>query len=171
MGKNTREPTGNSGFRGTLAPGGRVTRGGVALLFLLGLLCTLAGAVPLLLALPVLLNSEETLATVTAIEQLPDPGEYRAWVEFTTHAGQPIRVSSDFADRRRVRRLVPGQQVKLYYARTDPQRVELHTRQTFWVNGRLWLIPGIFMLWLSGQAWQSRKLPPNPPNKRRHKNS
>lgn len=147
----------DSRFRGTLAPGGRVTRSGVILLFLLGLLCTLAGAVPLLRALPVLLDSEETLATITTIEQLPEPTEYRAWVEFTTRTGQPIRVSSDFADRRRTRRLVPGQQLKVYYSRTNPQRVELYTRQTFWVGGWLWLIPGLFMLWLSGQAWQTRQ--------------
>lgn len=146
----------DSRFRGTLAPGGRVSRGGVILLFLLGLLCTLAGAVPLIRALPVLLDSEKTLATVTAIEQLPEPKEYRAWVEFTTRTGQPIRVSSDFADRRRTRRLVPGQQLKVYYSRTNPQRVELYTRQTFWVGGWLWLVPGLFLLWLSGQAWQSR---------------
>lgn len=148
MGKNTRKTTGN--------PGGRAPRGAIVLLFLLGLLCTLAGAVPLLRALPVLLDAEETLATVTAIDQLPDPKEYRAWVEFTTRAGQPIRVSSDFADRRRTRRLVPGQQLKVYYSRTDPQRVELYTPQNFWVHGWLWLIPGLFMLWLSGQAWQTR---------------
>lgn len=142
-----------------MAPGGRVSRGGVILLFLLGLLCTLAGAVPFLLALPVLLDSEETLATVTAIDQLPEPKEYRAWVEFTTRAGQPIRVSSDFADRRRTRRLAPGQQLKVYYSRTDPQRVELYTPQNFWVHGWLWLVPGLFLLWLSGQAHATRKAP------------
>ena len=148
MGKNTRKTTGN--------PGDRAPRGAIVLLFLLGLLCTLAGAVPLLRALPVLLDAEETIATVTAIDQLPEPTEYRVWVEFTTPAGQHIRASSDFTDRRRTPRLAPGDQVNLYYARTNPQRVELNTRQTFWVGGWLWLIPGLFMLWLSGQAWQKR---------------
>ena len=148
MGKNTRKTTGN--------PGGRVSRSGVILLFLVGLLCTLAGAVPLLRALPVLLDSEEARATVAAVDLLPDPSEYRVWVEFTTPAGQHIRASSDVTDRRRTPRLVPGEQLKVYSSRTDPQRVELYTPQNFWVLGWLWLIPGLFMLWLSGQAWQRR---------------
>ena len=156
MGKTIRDRKGDSGFRGTMAPGGRVTRGGVILLFLLGLLFTLAGAVPLVLALPLLLDSEETRATVAAVDQLPNPSSYRVWFEFTTASGQPIRASTVLVDRRRTPRLAPGQQVNLFYSRTNPQNVELNDRRTFWVGGWLWLIPGLFLLWLGRQAQNTR---------------
>jgi hypothetical protein len=129
-----------------------VKRRGVVVLLLLGLVFTLMGAVPLIQALPVLLYAKRALATVETVEQLADAKRYRVRVAFETMEGQKTRAEVDLADQQRVRRLVRGDQVELFYAVGDPQRVELYTPQVFWVRGWWYLVPGIFMLWLGWQA-------------------
>ncbi len=152
----------NGQFRGAWVSNGRVKRRGIVLLFFLGLACTLAGAVPLLRALPVLLHSQRALATVASVDQLSDPDDYRIWVEFETAAGQAIRAPYELTERRRFRRLQAGERVEVFYVVDDPARIELYARQAFWVLGWLWMVPGLFMLWLSREALQSRRASPTP---------
>ena len=127
-------------------------RRGVVVLLLLGLVCTLMGAVPLIQALPVLLYAKRASATVETVEQLAEAKQYRVRVVFETMEGQKTQAEYELADHRRVRRLVRGDQVELFYAVGDPHRVELYTSQVFWVWGWLYLVPGIFMFWLGWQA-------------------
>jgi hypothetical protein len=137
-----------------------VRRRGVILLFVLGLVLTLAGAIPLLRALPLLLNSQRALATIVAVDQLTQPKDYRIWVEYATVTGQKARSSYELTERRRVRRLVPGEQVEVFYAADNPAQIELNAPQAFWFLGWLWMVPGLFMIWLSWQGLQSRRVPP-----------
>ena len=127
-------------------------RRGVVVLLLLGLVCTLMGAVPLIQALPVLLYAKRASATFETVEQLAEAKQYRVRVVFETMEGQKTQAEYELADHRRVRRLVRGDQVELFYAVGDPHRVELYTPQVFWVWGWLYLVPGIFMFWLGWQA-------------------
>lgn len=59
-------------------------RRGVVVLLLLGLVCTLMGAVPLIQALPVLLYAKRALATVETVEQLAEAKRCRVRVAFET---------------------------------------------------------------------------------------
>lgn len=151
------DETERSGFRGKWAPGGRMNGCGVAALFLLGLLFSMLGIVPVVAALPVLLQSERAWARVETVEQLADPKEYRVWVEFETGAGQKIRASYGLKDQTKVRRLEPGERVELFYAVGDPQRVELYSVQAHWAGSWMWLAPGIFLLGLGWAAMGTQR--------------
>lgn len=127
-------------LRGTLVRDGKLLPFGRFLLGGLGVLFTLAGIAPVVVALPVLIAGERARAKVVMVRNAEPPvrGWYVVELEF-----QGRRVPMMRREYRNYARMRMDQIVRIAYDRDDPRRVELLDVGSDWMGGIVSILVGI----------------------------